>query len=1032
MNWKQTILTPEKFINLRPDMEIHQTQTIQSSINQAASILNSETNGLIQKVWEYNTAYNNDALSDFDIQFSQRDPNNDLFREEWQLEQLVEAICVQTQFMINNGNDLSGGNSSFSMGGISGSWNKPTNRDMLAPSVVKLLSNAGVYVLQKFTKDSEKCCDSECSDKYETEALTRSLGDKRYVKKYQETAQEGDIAVIDNSKQVVFRHPTNIQFSSFNSDKIKDWQENTYKTIDKITDIIFRGNDLYGAHSAMTRGEVYNIVAQSLLVWQPNFDYKKDQVIDFVDKSNENKWVLYKFIALRDNVGKDPFTSLEDWKQIGVGVNVDINSIVNLVYERIEAKVSGDFSNLRNELTQAIEDNFQEVQDKFSELEQHNNEVLENITLENKERIKQEVSKQLSELPTIDNILFKKGEVSLFKDKQEFINLINDLVNKNKLAKSLELNVDYEEYQEGKLLKFSNDLTATNAGSNTYLLKRSDLPNDKEWTTLPVSIVDGGWNSNLLIYGTQSNGFHWKSVGVMDSGFNADSTDTGFNLWKNIELEFRLNGNVPQTSIEFNPEHITIYGVKWLKDIIVKSVVNVEGGSTDTSNLAKLSEQNTFEALNIFNNAVRFLGATRFNYAPDFLNGIRLRSEDTRAPLTLKLQNNELVVDFNSVLTSNSDNALITNSMLVNYGRAILQAMEGKDLELERGISSLSEKVTTNEREIDSNQSLINDLTTKHNQLVNEVTQHNETLKTVETKASQNSISIENINRSIEAINQAQSNDISFIGEIQRDRTYKLNDMGFVGDNWYVAINDNVSGEINANWKKISAPQAQVDLSGYYNKVETNQLLQPLETRLVEIEAKNTQQDSELASKVSQEQLRENNTNFYNKGQIDEGWVSNAKFGEYFTKDSSNRLQITNDLDCNNRYVFNVVDPNSPQDAANKRYVDNSITERTMAITRFGWNGTNVEGNDFLKVDSLADMSQHPNGYYQSLTYRNYFPDLPRGESGSGMLLNISYMGSTTRGYQQWLPRENSGKIYARHKMDNGWQPWIVFEGRVL
>lgn len=363
MSWKQTILTVQEFTENRPDMEVHSATSIQSAIYQAAGILDSETNGLIGKVWDFNYLDPNFA------------PDSELKRNAWELSQIKEAVIVQTQYMLNMGNDLSVGGGSYSIGNINSSWSRPENRDIVAPGVYKLLQNGRVYKLQSYgiSEKQDKDCSCCIENKYDNECLTQNRADKLYVKQDQGEQAAGGVAVVGENGIVNFANPNYLNFSNFSATRIKDWLDNDYRDIDKITNQLFRGNDLYGVHSGVQRGELYNLLAVAQMNWSPLFNYKKGQIWDFAFQNKNGDWYVQTYLALRDNVGKDPRTSPEEWQALG-SVNTNLDLIAQIVYDRL------------------IENNI----------------------------IPNEVQKQLNELPTINYKSEAKGEIISFNSQEDF------------------------------------------------------------------------------------------------------------------------------------------------------------------------------------------------------------------------------------------------------------------------------------------------------------------------------------------------------------------------------------------------------------------------------------------------------------------------------------------------------------------------------------------------------------------------------------------------------------------------------------
>ncbi len=116
-----------------------------------------------------------------------------------------------------------------------------------------------------------------------------------------------------------------------------------------------------------------------------------------------------------------------------------------------------------------------------------------------------------------------------------------------------------------------------------------------------------------------------------------------------------------------------------------------------------------------------------------------------------------------------------------------------------------------------------------------------------------NTTQINSMKEMIKVLQDNQANDVSFVGEISTTKTYNLGDYGYVGDNWFICIKDNSNGDTSntANWKATSV-KVVVDLSDYYTKSETLNLLSPLRDTITKIEAKDKAQDLNISKNASE------------------------------------------------------------------------------------------------------------------------------------------------------------------------------------
>lgn len=313
MTWRDIILTPEQFYNERPDLQVHNEITIKSAINQSIGILDAETNGLLGRVWSFNF---------IDPGFA---PDSDLKRSEWELNQIKEAVITQTQYIINLGNDMTVGSTGYSMGGINSTFTRPENRPIVAPGVFKLLQNGRIYFLQDFvsSKTTNKKCDCWPDDEY----LTRTRADGIYLAKFQPNVEPGRIAVVRDldDRQITFDDPKNV-LKDFDAKRIWDPVDEIYKFISEFNVNYFGG---------LTRQEIYDAISLSGTVWRADIIYRKDYIVGAVDAGNNLRF----FISLiDDNVGNDPFTSPNAWKEV-IAAEIDYNLVVEQCKPFIEEEI---------------------------------------------------------------------------------------------------------------------------------------------------------------------------------------------------------------------------------------------------------------------------------------------------------------------------------------------------------------------------------------------------------------------------------------------------------------------------------------------------------------------------------------------------------------------------------------------------------------------------------------------------------------------------------------------------------------------
>ena len=240
------------FIEKRPDMEIHTEVAIVSCINSAYVLLDGECASLISQVDKFNMVDDR----------SQLDTNHELYRTDFELGQLQEALVFQVQYVLNMGNDFTVGGGSYSIGNINSSYSRPEGRELIAPGVYKLLSNARVYHLNAFGSFSNQNT-NEIPLSTSKEIMERVKNE--YVAQNQPNAQVGNVAYINQSHQVSFGSPQDLQITTYNTNRIAgpEGYRNNFYEIDSVPNIAFFGPDYNGTYSAVHRQEMIDYVNQN-------------------------------------------------------------------------------------------------------------------------------------------------------------------------------------------------------------------------------------------------------------------------------------------------------------------------------------------------------------------------------------------------------------------------------------------------------------------------------------------------------------------------------------------------------------------------------------------------------------------------------------------------------------------------------------------------------------------------------------------------------------------------------------------------
>ncbi len=518
---ERRILNIDEFLDARPDMVSFSENSIQSAINQAQALLDSETGGLMVRVWDFNK---------LDPQFAQDSESKELLRSDWELGQIVQAMITQTQYTLNMGNDFTVGSESFSIGGVNGSFQRPEGRDPIAPGVIKLLQNARVYKLTNYGNGIvEQDNSNDCVD-YDQDCITYNIGDKRYLSTYQENAKVGNVAYINGSHMIDFGNPQDLNITTYSTKKILDTQTNNYVEIDKIKDLCFFGKNLYGYKSGVERGELLNLLSLVNMNWRDDFTYRKDNLLTYAYEDSKGKWFVQDFLALQDNKGKNPLENPDVWQPLGV-INTDINELVQLVFDRVIAKYDPTIETIETN----INNNSNNINNNIIAID----EINKNLTTTN-EKV-EDNSQRIEALETkpILTLIGKKGTLDFFDNIQEFEEFT--------AMYNLENLVDYTILPKGLL---GSNPSGERWGSKT--ITQTHLPNligefFVRWNVIP------SWSAQKGLITTQT-------VGNSDNG---GLLETG--NYKYTKVLFTLN---PDTQIDFEPYvENPLITIKWMKNV---------------------------------------------------------------------------------------------------------------------------------------------------------------------------------------------------------------------------------------------------------------------------------------------------------------------------------------------------------------------------------------------------------------------------------------------------------------------------------
>lgn len=254
-----------------------------------------------------------------------------------------------------------------------------------------------------------------------------------------------------------------------------------------------------------------------------------------------------------------------------------------------------------------------------------------------------------------------------------------------------------------------------------------------------------------------------------------------------------LNGNVEQTLLDTKPKYLETYMVKFLENITQKGIVKSGGSGGKTYNgIAPIIVNNTNDTISIDLKDIASKEELDITNTNVFNNKINIESNSR------KISDNTIGVDKNRIDIKNND--------------------ENNKVKFD----SISEVLTGHEKLIDKNILDINNNKKNIDQVILE--------------------------------NKAQ---INFLGVYDSLKNYMKNDSVVDKDIYYISIIDNNKKPLSdtSAWFKTS-PSVSIDLSNYYTKIETNNLLLPLEKRLNDIDIDSANQQIEIDTNKNNISLR--------------------------------------------------------------------------------------------------------------------------------------------------------------------------------
>lgn len=235
----------------------------------------------------------------------------------------------------------------------------------------------------------------------------------------------------------------------------------------------------------------------------------------------------------------------------------------------------------------------------------------------------------------------------------------------------------------------------------------------------------------------------------------------------------------------------------------------------------------------------------------------------------------------------------------------------------------------------------------------------------------------------------ANGNIVNYVGVYDPNTTYKIGQCVTFNDKWYVSkINGNVGNQPNTSttqWELLSAPT--IDLNAYLTKTDASSTYETI-ANVNALTTKVTTNQTNIANKADASALNnlttrvdtienkyvkkdEANTftanNIFNNVITTTGLTTSSNSDLSLTANGSGRIQIHRDMLLNSHWIAGLADPNSPQDAATKHYVDTQNNNNAKLAANNTFSGTNTFNNPVVIPNPTTANQAANKGYVDNL-----------------------------------------------------------------
>lgn len=222
----------------------------------------------------------------------------------------------------------------------------------------------------------------------------------------------------------------------------------------------------------------------------------------------------------------------------------------------------------------------------------------------------------------------------------------------------------------------------------------------------------------------------------------------------------------------------------------------------------------------------------------------------------------------------------------------------------------------------------------------------------------------------------ANGNIVNYVGVYNSNTTYKIGQCVTYNDKWYVSkINDNVGNQPNTSptqWELLSAPT--IDLNAYLTKSDASTTYETIANVATLTTKVNTNEQNistinstlnDVAKLATDNIFTANNT--FNNAITTTGITTASNSDLSLTANGTGRVQVQKDMVMNSHWIAGLADPNSPQDAATKHYVDTQNNNNAKLAANNTFSGNNT----FTNTITFKNPRNNNGAYLQNFDYYN-------------------------------------------------------------